>query len=178
MQSQAGATSSSSSSNSMLTSLHFCSGPAALRALHAGGSSVRARLPASRMPLRCLASKGRKKDAEESERWLAETVWAEVVAQSTLPPTSPSHFSAHRLPPPPCAPAAAGVYSKTVNLPQTAFDMRANSVVREPQLQQFWADNKIYEQLSRGNPGVSRRIAALPPLLDLLLLLLLLLLLA
>ena len=49
------------------------------------------------------------------------------------------------------------MYSKTVNLPQTAFDMRANSVVREPQLQQFWADHKIYEQLSRGNPGVRRR---------------------
>jgi hypothetical protein len=46
------------------------------------------------------------------------------------------------------------VYSKTVNLPQTKFDMRANSVVREPQLQQFWQDNKIYEQLSRENPGV------------------------
>ena len=51
---------------------------------------------------------------------------------------------------------ATGVYSKTVNLPQTAFDMRANSVVREPQLQQWWADNKIYEQLSRSNSGVSR----------------------
>ncbi len=48
------------------------------------------------------------------------------------------------------------MYSKTVNLPQTAFDMRANSVVREPQLQQWWADNKIYEQLSRDNSGVSR----------------------
>lgn len=46
------------------------------------------------------------------------------------------------------------MYSKTVNLPQTAFDMRANSVVREPQLQQWWADNKIYEQLSRSNSGV------------------------
>ncbi len=55
--------------------------------------------------------------------------------------------------PPPRRPA--GVYSKTVNLPQTKFDMRANSVVREPQLQQFWQDNRIYEQLSRENPGVS-----------------------
>lgn len=48
----------------------------------------------------------------------------------------------------------AGVYSKTVNLPATKFDMRANSVVREPQLQQFWQESKIYEQLSRANPGV------------------------
>jgi isoleucyl-tRNA synthetase len=46
------------------------------------------------------------------------------------------------------------VYSKTVNLPATKFDMRANSVVREPQLQQFWQDNKVYEQLCRDNPGV------------------------
>lgn len=52
-------------------------------------------------------------------------------------------------------PRSPGVYSKTVNLPQTKFDMRANSVVREPQLQQFWQENRIYEQLSRENPGVS-----------------------
>lgn len=45
------------------------------------------------------------------------------------------------------------VYSKTVNLPQTGFDMRANSVVREPQLQKFWEENKIYEKLSRENQG-------------------------
>ncbi len=56
---------------------------------------------------------------------------------------------------PGCPELPAGVYSSTVNLPQTKFDMRANSVVREPQLQQFWEDNKIYEQLSRNNPGVS-----------------------
>jgi isoleucyl-tRNA synthetase len=46
-----------------------------------------------------------------------------------------------------------GPYSKTVNLPQTSFDMRANSVVREPQLQAFWQENGIYESLSRDNPG-------------------------
>lgn len=50
----------------------------------------------------------------------------------------------------------AGVYSKTVNLPQTGFDMRANSVVREPQLQKFWEENKIYEKLSRENQGVGQ----------------------
>ncbi|MGD1919597.1 MAG: class I tRNA ligase family protein, partial [Pleurocapsa sp.] len=42
-------------------------------------------------------------------------------------------------------------YKETVNLPQTAFNMRANAVVREPELQQFWAENKIYEQLSQNN---------------------------
>lgn len=44
-------------------------------------------------------------------------------------------------------------YTKTVNLPQTSFDMRANSVVREPEIQKFWADKQIYEHLSRNNPG-------------------------
>jgi isoleucyl-tRNA synthetase len=43
-------------------------------------------------------------------------------------------------------------YKDTVNLPQTDFNMRANAVKREPELQQFWAENQIYEQLSRNNP--------------------------
>jgi len=42
-------------------------------------------------------------------------------------------------------------YKETVNLPQTEFNMRANAVQREPELQQFWAENKIYEQLSQNN---------------------------
>ncbi len=42
-------------------------------------------------------------------------------------------------------------YKETVNLPQTKFNMRANAVQREPELQQFWAENKIYEQLSQNN---------------------------
>ena len=29
-------------------------------------------------------------------------------------------------------------YKDTVNLPQTDFSMRANAVVREPEIQQFW----------------------------------------
>lgn len=56
-----------------------------------------------------------------------------------------------------------GVYSKTVNLPQTKFDMRANSVVREPQLQQFWEENKIYESLSQTNPGEPYTLHDGPP---------------
>lgn len=39
-------------------------------------------------------------------------------------------------------------YSKTVNLPVTSFDMRANSIVKEPQIQEFWAKNGIYEELA------------------------------
>ncbi|MEM8831796.1 MAG: class I tRNA ligase family protein, partial [Cyanobacteria bacterium P01_G01_bin.19] len=42
-------------------------------------------------------------------------------------------------------------YKETVNLPQTKFSMRANSVQREPELQKFWAENQIYEQLSQNN---------------------------
>ncbi|NEQ97102.1 MAG: isoleucine--tRNA ligase [Cyanothece sp. SIO2G6] len=44
-------------------------------------------------------------------------------------------------------------YKDTVNLPKTDFSMRANAVKREPELQQFWADTKIYETLATENPG-------------------------
>lgn len=47
----------------------------------------------------------------------------------------------------------AASYKDTVNLPKTQFDMRANAKVREPELQKFWADNRIYENLSQNNPG-------------------------
>ena len=43
-------------------------------------------------------------------------------------------------------------YKDTVNLPKTKFDMRANAVKREPELQQFWADQEIYDRLSHDNP--------------------------
>jgi isoleucyl-tRNA synthetase len=46
-----------------------------------------------------------------------------------------------------------GKYKDTVHLPQTAFDMRANAVKREPELQQFWAQQQIYKRLSQQNPG-------------------------
>ncbi len=49
--------------------------------------------------------------------------------------------------------AAPGSYKDTVNLPQTKFDMRANAVKREPELQKFWADEQIFERLSESNPG-------------------------
>ncbi|WP_448525016.1 isoleucine--tRNA ligase [Parathermosynechococcus lividus] len=44
-------------------------------------------------------------------------------------------------------------YKDTVNLPQTTFEMRANAPTREPQLQDFWAQQQIYEQLQQHNPG-------------------------
>ncbi len=54
-------------------------------------------------------------------------------------------------------------YKETVNLPQTEFNMRANAVQREPELQQFWAENKIYEQLSQNNPQESFILHDGPP---------------
>ncbi|ERN42331.1 isoleucyl-tRNA synthetase [Rubidibacter lacunae KORDI 51-2] len=48
---------------------------------------------------------------------------------------------------------AAKSYKDTVNLPKTDFSMRANSVKREPEIQQFWADKEIYATLSQDNPG-------------------------
>lgn len=46
-----------------------------------------------------------------------------------------------------------GSYKDTVNLPKTKFDMRANAVKREPELQKFWQEQRIYEKLSESNPG-------------------------
>ncbi|MEA5564270.1 isoleucine--tRNA ligase [Anabaena sp. UHCC 0399] len=46
-----------------------------------------------------------------------------------------------------------GSYKDTVNLPKTKFDMRANAIKREPEIQKFWEDNKIFESLSQNNPG-------------------------
>ena len=48
-----------------------------------------------------------------------------------------------------------GPYSATVKLPVTPFSLRANSVEREPEIQQFWSEKKVYEDLSQNNPGVS-----------------------
>ncbi|OUL19328.1 isoleucine--tRNA ligase [Nostoc sp. 106C] len=47
----------------------------------------------------------------------------------------------------------AGSYKDTVNLPKTNFDMRANALKREPEIQKFWEENKIYDRLSQNNPG-------------------------
>lgn len=54
-------------------------------------------------------------------------------------------------------------YSKTVNLPVTSFDMRANSVVKEPQIQEFWAKNGIYEHLAVERDGEAYVLHDGPP---------------
>ncbi|CAM9731587.1 unnamed protein product [Chrysoparadoxa australica] len=45
------------------------------------------------------------------------------------------------------------IYKSTVILPQTDFQQRANAINREPELQQFWADEKVYEELVESNSG-------------------------
>ena len=44
-------------------------------------------------------------------------------------------------------------YKDTVNLPQTNFNMRANSVTHEAELQKFWTEEQIYEGFSKTNLG-------------------------
>lgn len=44
-------------------------------------------------------------------------------------------------------------YKDTVNLPQTDFSMRANAIIREPEIQKFWQEQGIYEELSSNNKG-------------------------
>lgn len=43
-------------------------------------------------------------------------------------------------------------YKDTVNLPKTKFEMRANAAKREPEIQKFWRENRIYEELAEKNP--------------------------
>ena len=38
-------------------------------------------------------------------------------------------------------------YAGTVLLPQTSFELRANSAVRELEIQKFWEEEKTYEQI-------------------------------
>ncbi|XP_021853380.1 isoleucine--tRNA ligase, chloroplastic/mitochondrial isoform X2 [Spinacia oleracea] len=46
-----------------------------------------------------------------------------------------------------------GKYKDTVNLPKTTFGMRANSVVREPELQKLWEDNQVFKRVAERNDG-------------------------
>ncbi|MBU6429026.1 MAG: isoleucine--tRNA ligase, partial [Cyanobacteria bacterium REEB65] len=44
-------------------------------------------------------------------------------------------------------------YKSTLNLPTTAFPMRANSAVREPEIQAFWERERIYERILERRAG-------------------------
>lgn len=51
-------------------------------------------------------------------------------------------------------PTFAGPYSPTVTLPSTSFSLRANSTVREPQIQAWWEQQAVYRTMVESNPGV------------------------
>ncbi|KAK9139360.1 hypothetical protein Scep_009041 [Stephania cephalantha] len=46
-----------------------------------------------------------------------------------------------------------GKYKHTVDLPKTTFGMRANSVVREPEIQKLWEDNQVFRRIVDRNTG-------------------------
>lgn len=48
-----------------------------------------------------------------------------------------------------------GKYKHTVDLPKTAFSLRANSVIRELELQKLWDENQVFKRVSERNNGVS-----------------------
>ena len=52
--------------------------------------------------------------------------------------------------------AAPASYKDTLNLLETPFQMRANARVREPELQAFWAERRLYERLSGADPDSER----------------------
>ena len=51
------------------------------------------------------------------------------------------------------AASAPAPYKDTLNLLQTPFAMRANARQREPELQAFWREQRLYERLSGQDPG-------------------------
>ena len=54
-------------------------------------------------------------------------------------------------------------YKETLNLLKTEFSMRANSVLREPEIQNFWASNNIDFELGRNNKGKTFTLHDGPP---------------
>src|SRR6266498_3932015 len=44
-------------------------------------------------------------------------------------------------------------YKNTLNLPQTAFPMKANLSQREPEILRFWEEKKVYERIQGKNRG-------------------------
>ncbi|XP_027333503.1 isoleucine--tRNA ligase, chloroplastic/mitochondrial isoform X3 [Abrus precatorius] len=46
-----------------------------------------------------------------------------------------------------------GKYKHTVDLPQTSFGMRANSSIREPEIQKIWEENQVFKKVVQKNSG-------------------------
>ena len=47
-------------------------------------------------------------------------------------------------------------YKKTLNLPQTDFPMKGDGPRREPEIQKFWAENKVYEKVLEKRKNAER----------------------
>ncbi|OVA14857.1 Aminoacyl-tRNA synthetase [Macleaya cordata] len=56
-----------------------------------------------------------------------------------------------------------GKYKHTVDLPKTTFGMRANSVVREPEIQKLWDENQVFKKVVDRNNGGSFILHDGPP---------------
>ena len=54
-------------------------------------------------------------------------------------------------------------YKETLNLLKTDFSMRANSVIREPEIQEFWSKNNIDLKLGSSNSGKNFTLHDGPP---------------
>eukprot|EP00873_Tetraselmis_striata_P008372 jgi/Tetstr1/428636/TSEL_018624.t1 len=57
----------------------------------------------------------------------------------------------------------ASYYKDTVLLPQTKFNLRANSVQREPEIQKLWQEMDVYNELMKNNPGEPYTLHDGPP---------------
>ncbi|KAG8369963.1 hypothetical protein BUALT_Bualt14G0067800 [Buddleja alternifolia] len=56
-----------------------------------------------------------------------------------------------------------GKYKHTIDLPKTAFGLRANSVVREPEIQKLWDENQVFKRVASRNNGGSFVLHDGPP---------------
>ncbi|KAL0457403.1 UNVERIFIED_CONTAM: Isoleucine--tRNA ligase, chloroplastic/mitochondrial [Sesamum latifolium] len=56
-----------------------------------------------------------------------------------------------------------GKYKHTIDLPRTAFGLRANSVVREPEIQRLWDENQVFKRVASRNTGASFVLHDGPP---------------
>ncbi|XP_020110492.1 isoleucine--tRNA ligase, chloroplastic/mitochondrial isoform X2 [Ananas comosus] len=56
-----------------------------------------------------------------------------------------------------------GKYKHTVDLPKTTFGLRANSVVREPEIQKLWEENQVLKRVVEKNTGGSFVLHDGPP---------------
>ncbi len=52
----------------------------------------------------------------------------------------------------------ANSYKETLNLPRTAFDMKANLTVREPKMQARWKEQGLYQQIRKARAGRERKV--------------------